>query len=331
MDVLIIVGIVILFVVIVLVVSLLKSGQMIPQDTRLVIHRAGRFSRIEGPGFVFLWPGDQVEKRISVRNHPVEIPNGGIFAYGVPNELTVNFWYQVDIETATQGDKEKQMRLTQITESEREKQMQVLVREALINQIAILEKEDVDKKFTLLEGVAALAPGKERYNKLRTGLTEELAQTLPSLGIILDTSQLLTVSARSIPPEMIQAIKRRQGRTLDSEWLKEYAASLRQQFPDISNAVLAQMLGSSEGVDLSNVKGLLFEQEGGKEASIGVKVRPDESSAPSVSIRPNGDMDQAEIGQSSSRAAVMGAKKGLTKQDLAVLKSVPRNDQPQAA
>ena len=57
----------------------------------------------------------------------------------------------------------------------------------------------------------ALAPGTERYNDLIAGLKEELEQTLPTVGVILNTSQSINLTGRGIPDVIIEAIKRIRG------------------------------------------------------------------------------------------------------------------------
>jgi hypothetical protein len=330
MEAIIVIGVIIAIVVVVVVLyQLFRPSQIVPEDRRLVIYRDGRFDRIVGPGRVRLSSGrDEVKKEIEVRDHPDEISIPGIMAYGVPNDFTLNLWYKVDLEEAVDGDKAKLVHLVQITEAERGQQVQILVRQALINQVSRLQQEKPlpPEANDLMAGVAALAPGTPLNTQLLEGITVELIKTLPTVGVILNTDYPIALIGRGIPQEMIDALKRKRGRELDSDWLKKYAADLRQQFPEISNAVVAQMLASIDGIDLSNVQGLLLEQEADSEAQIKLKMPADGTPAtPTVSIVPPTRPVQTEATDQGQLHHAATSHR-LTRQDLDVLKPIPRSD-----
>jgi hypothetical protein len=175
--------------------------------------------------------------------------------------------------------------------------------------------------------VVALAPGTDRYNKIIAGIKKELKQSLPSLGVILNPTESITLTGRGIPDDIIKAIKRKQGRDIDSQWLRKYAIDLRQQFPGISKAMLAQILTSIEGVDSGKVQSLLLEQEEGAKNKVGVRMPSDDSATASVTTR-----TMMKKRRATAETPAQATPQRLTKSDLAVLKRVeriPRGDQDQ--
>jgi hypothetical protein len=311
---------------------------IVPEERRLVIYRLGRFSRIAGPGIVVVIPWlEQVVRNLEVRDHPMEVTVPGIFAYGVPNDLKLNLWCSFDLVRAAANNRHKLASLAHLTDAERRQQVEVKMREALVNQIAELQnRKPLPEGATPLDGVIALAPGTDRYNDLISGLKDELAGTLPTVGVILNTSQSITVTGRNIPDVIIEAIKRTQGRQIDSKWLTKYANDLRQQFPEISNAVLDQMLASIEGVDVGNVQRLRLEQDEHTQAQVEVEVPLDGAETAGIIAKPKiklGDTEtKSQAAPAAARREPASASPGpqhLTKNDLAVLKRVPRQQPDQ--
>jgi hypothetical protein len=204
------------------------------------------------------------------------------------------------------------------------------MREALVNQITDLQKRmPLSSTATPLDAVIALAPGAERYNALIEGVKRELEKTLPTVGVILNNTQSITLTGRGVPDVIIDAIKRMQGRQIDSQWLTRYADQLRQQFPDISSAVLDQMLASIDGVDVGNVQRLRLEQDERTEAQVELEVPMDGSDTPMVIAKPKVKFPETEIKQKTvetrnRQAPDQPAEVHLSKSDLAVLKQIPR-------
>ncbi len=328
-----IVGIIGVIVLAVVGYNILRASiYIVPEGQRLVIYRLGRFSRVAGPGLVMYIPGlEEVVRTLEVRDHPLEVSAPGILAFGVLNDLTLNLWCSFDLVRAAAGNKAVLAQFVQLSETERRRQVEVKMREALINQIADLEKQmPVPAKSTPLDAVIALAPGTERYNELVARVKDELEKTLPSVGVILNTSQPITLTGRGIPDVIIDAIKRMQGRQIDSQWLTRYANQLQQQFPDISNAILDQMLASVEGVEIGNVQRLRLEQDDKTEAQVELEVPLDGSNEPNVVAKPKVKLQEMaskhQSGQSQSEPeSVQPASPGLSKSDLTVLKHVPRS------
>ena len=319
-----IVVIAILVVVGIVIVSILRSTtRIVSQEKRLVVYRLGRFHRIAGPGMVQVIPGlDKVVKTIEIRERPVEVTVSGIIAYAVYNDLILNLWYRVDPVQAAGGDKEKLARLIQLSESERERQVQVKMREALANQVAILQREKpLPPNANTFLRLMALTPGNDHFNALRDGVKQELEKSLPTVGVILNTDQPIVLTGRNISHKIIEAIDREQGRDIDSRWLTKYVGELRKEFPDMSNTVLAQILASVEGVDVGKIQGLLFEKESNMETEVEFEMTSNENGQPNVITKPKPVKPRSTMSGASFQAPPR-----LTKRDLSILKRVPRAD-----
>ncbi|MBE7468367.1 MAG: hypothetical protein DPW09_35455 [Anaerolineae bacterium] len=338
-DILWTIGLVILIIILAVILYKLfrASLRIVPEERRLVVYRLGRFNRVAGPGMVFVLPVlEQVVRMLEVRDHPLEVTVPGIFAYGVPNDLTLDLWCSFDLVRAAGGNRAKLAQLVQINEGERRKQVEVKMREALVHQVADLEKhKPLPEGSTSLDGVIALAPGTERYTLLVTGVKAELEKTLPSVGVVLNTTQPITLTGRVIPDVIIEAIKRMQGRQIDSKWLTKYANDLRQQFPDISSAVLDQMLASIDGVDVGNVQRLRLEQDEASEAHVELEVPMGEDESPTVVAKPKvrlGNSSETESRPATAREprpkpAPAAPATSPSKSDWSVLKQVPRSNE----
>jgi hypothetical protein len=333
MTTLLIVGSILLAVLVAVVLR--ATVRVVSHEERLVIYRLGRFHRVVGPGLVLVIPRlDHVVRPIEVRDHPMEITVPGLFAFGVPTELTLNLWCSFDLVQAAGGDRDKLARLVQIRDGERHRQVEVKMREALVNQISDLQKR-MPLPATTMEGVIALAPGGPRYRELLEGVKRELEQTLPSVGVILNPAHSIVLTGRNISDEIVEALKRRRGREIDSEWLTNYVDSLRQRFPGVSNAVLAQMLASIEGVDVGKVQRLLLEHDADTESEVEFEMARD-GEGPNVITRPKSKKQDTASQHPPARPETdeepfprPSQPLTLTKDDLAVLKRVPRKDRGQ--
>lgn len=330
MDILTVIGGVVLLIIVIIIASRIIKAmtRVVPQEERLVVYRLGRFNRIAGPGVVWVLPRIEQARSINVRDRPHELTIPSVFAFGVANDLTLNLWCSFDLAQAAGDDKEKLSQLVQLSEVERRQQLEVKIREALVHQLSDLKtRMPLPENATTFDGVVALAPGSDRYNQLLEGITRELAHSLRSIGVVLNTSQPITLTRRVIPEAIINALQRKYGRDIDSEWLTKYAGNLRKDFPDIPRAVLAQVLSAIEGVDAGQVQRLLLEQEGQGEVETEVEfeMSGDGSRSPNVITKPKTKgRSQAEVKPQSAPDEVEEAPPRLSEQDLAILKPVPR-------
>jgi len=338
MSVIQIIGLIVAVVILLVILykALKATIHIVPEERRLVVYRLGRFNRIVGPGIVLVTPWlEQVVRILEVRDHPLEVTVPGIFAFGVPNDLTLNLWCSYDLVRAAGNNMHKLAGLVHLSDAERRQQVEVKMREALVNRLAELQqRKPLPQGATPLDAVIALAPGSDRYNDLIAGVKDELEQTLPTVGVILNTSQSINLTGRDIPDVIIEAIKRMQGRQIDSKWLTKYANELRQQFPEISTAVLDQMLASIDGVDVGNVQRLRLEQDEHTQAQVEIEVPLDGSDTAGVMAKPKIKFGNTETKSHAApaktrREPVSPGPRHLTKNDLAVLKRVPRKQPDQ--
>jgi len=331
-----VIGLIVLLAVFIVIIYKIVTGttRVVPQKRRLVIYRLGRFHRIAGPGPVQVIPKLEQVEEIQVRDHPIEVAVPGIFAFGVPNDLTLNLWCSFDLVKAAGGDRDRLAEFVQVRTDERRGQVEVKMREALVQQIADLQKEmPVEDSGSTLEGVIALAPGSERYNKLLDRVKGQLEQTLPSIGVILNTSQPITLTNRGLSPEIIESFQQMRSIDLSGGALMKYAANLKRDFPEISDAVLAQILGSIPGVDLGNLQRLLLEKGKGDE-KVEFEMPQDGSGVVNILTTPETEGEQASGQRRAEASPDKGAtghtaKEDLSEDDLAILKSIPRGNRGQ--
>jgi hypothetical protein len=272
-------------------------------------------------------------RTIEVRDHPIEVVVEGIFAFKVPNNLTLNLWCRFDPKQAAGGDRYKLAQFVQVTTSERHKQVEVKMREALIEQVAKLQKEKpLGEEATTLEGIIALAPGSERYNMLLARVKQQLEHTLPTVGFILNLSQPIIITNRGLSSEIIEALQQKRSVDISGDTLITYATKLKKDFPNISNAVVAQILGSIPGVDLGNLQRLLWEKEEDSRAErpkreVEMEIPVDGAN---VIIKPHDTDGDIASSKAKSKTETPAQKpQHLTKSDLSVLKRVPRHSRDQ--
>lgn len=106
----------------------------------------------------------------------------------------------------------------------------------------------------------------------------------------------------------------------------EYSARLKRDFPNISDAIVAQILGSIPGVDLGNLQRLLFE---GGERGLELEYEMAEDGSGRVNTIVKTGLGRGE----SAGKRAPDSQTSLSAQDLAVLKRVPgrHRDQPKSA
>jgi hypothetical protein len=329
-------GIFLCLVLIFIVYKLLKRNMhVVPQEQRLVIYRLGRFSRVAGPGLVWVSPRlEEVKRTLEVRDHPIEVTVSGIFAFGVPNDLTLNLWCSFDLKEAAGGDNDKLAQFVQVRESERRQQVEVKMREALVERLADLqERMPLQDGATTMDAIIALAPGSKRYNELLAGVKRQLEHTLPTIGVILNSSQPIIITGRGLSNEIIEAMQQKRSIDISGDTLMKYAAKLKEDFPDISDAVVAQILGSIPGVDLGSLQRLLFEK-GADEAEVEYEIPGDGSGQVNIVAKHKKKEKEAALeyeatSSTPEQRASQTIPEQLTKRDLSVLKRVPRRDRDQ--
>lgn len=323
-------GVFLVLVLLILLYALLRTTtRVVSQERRLVIYRLGRFHRIAGPGPVQIMPKiDEVVRTIEVRDRPMEVTVEGIIAFGVPNSLTLDLWCRTDVVEAAKGDRDKLLNLAQISEAERTHQIEVKMREAITRQLAkVQERLPLPDKADFFQRLGALRPASARYDDLLKGIRYELETSLPTIGVILHKDQPIVLTRRGLSDDLIEAIKRRRGRDIDSEWLTHYAEQLRERFPDLSPTLMAQMLTSIEGVDVGKVQRLFLEQEkeGQSEVEFEIPADGSEDATPNFIAKKPMSRKQPSVQPRIDKQPIQKSRY-LTERDLSVLKPVPKNN-----
>jgi hypothetical protein len=180
--------------------GLAVQKRTIPLNERLVISRFGRFHRVGGPGTTRIYPGlDRVTDVIRVYDQAIEVTMPNAPVYGVPHELTVALWGKFDPVQASRGHYSNLERLLQMSEDERLAQAKAKIEEAVTRQIAYLE-EKIPLPTEAADGrpVLALAPGGPIYEKLIKAVNYYLLDTLPTVGVLPDTSKPIVLRGRAM-------------------------------------------------------------------------------------------------------------------------------------
>jgi hypothetical protein len=309
--------------------------RIVPHDRRLGIYRMGRFHRVAGPGPVMVLPGlEQVAREFRVRNEPLTVTVDGLFPFGVPVNMTLNLWCRFDLAAASREDHNKLADLVHLANAERHQQVRVKVREAVIRQIANLEsRRPVPDDASILDRVMALGLGTPRYNELLDAVKEDLNYILPSVGAILDLTQPVTLTKRDISTEIIDAAKRRRSRAIDSEWLTGYVDEIRQRYPDLSSELLFQILSALDGVDTGQLHRLLLDSDASGQQEVEYEISGGQE-GPNIITKTQRKRDQA-VSQTRATPQYTDAETApqpstrLTKDDLTILKRVPRRRRDQ--
>lgn len=210
----IIVVVVLAFLFIRLTILLVKSSTVVVREGEaVVINRLGRFNRVAGPGTVVVIPKlENIQRTIEIRNHPLDVTISDIPAYGVPYNITLNFWCSFEPQKLAGRNKARLAELVGTKESERQSQIEIKLRDMLERQIAILQQH-MPMPGKSADRISALAPGSSRYNAFKKRLTNEpneLAKTLSSLGITLDTTRSIILTIQNLsdndtPPSRLPA------------------------------------------------------------------------------------------------------------------------------
>ncbi len=310
-----------------------SSTRVVSQEERLVIYRFGKFNRVVGPGIVRIYPKlDEVKKSYEVREHPIKMTIPGIFAFSVPNTFTLNLWVRTDPVEASQGDRSMLARLVQIQEFERREQIEVKIREALVEQVRELQQRfPLPDYATTFDGVVALAPGSTRYNALLRGTTRRLSRSLPSIGVILSSNYPITLTGRVIPDEIIKALEQKRGIDISGGTLIQYATQLKTSFPDTPDSVIAQIVGSIPGVDMTNIHPLVMEHIG-RADKVGAKVEYElhEDGTGQINVQPDIADPEAKPAQ-PAKVRPRATGHSLSDSDLSILKTIPRGQNRKSA
>lgn len=313
-----------LFVIVLIVVALYLLTQskirIVPEEERLVVYRLGRFHRVIGPGPVVLQRSlDEVKRTFNVRDEPHTVRVNGLFMNGIPFGYTLNLWYRADLKAAAADNRERLVNLVQFTKEERERQVATKVREALVTSAAKIEKGYQPAGSNFIHKLLPIIPGLPAFEALFTEVRQQLRASLPSVGVILNETQPITVTNLHFGNDIISSFSR--GRI---------AALLSETFPNLPPELLLQAVSSIEGIDMPQQR-VVF--EGVDQANTRMDFRVDEEQASArVRIQPAPPAAaQAQATEATVNTAATPApaaptppsKEQLSKDDLTILKRVP--------
>lgn len=313
-----------LFVIVLIVVALYLLTQskirIVPEEERWVVYRLGRFHRVVGPGPVVLQRSlDEVKRTFSVRDEPHNVRVNGLFMNGIPFGYTLSLWYRPDLKAAAGDNRERLVNLVQFTKEERDRQVATKVREALVASAAKIERGYQPAGSNFIHKLLPIIPGLPEFEALFTEVRQHLRASLPSVGVILNEAQPITVTNIHFGNDILSSFSR--GRI---------AALLSETFPNLPPELLLQAVSSIEGIDMPQQR-VVF--EGVDQANTRMDFRVDEEQA-SARVRiqpapPAAAQAQATeatvnpIAAPAPAAPTPPSKEQLSKDDLTILKRVP--------
>ncbi len=287
--------------------------QVVPEEKRVVIYRLGKFHRIAGPGVVAIWGVDTIERDINARNEPHNLRVDNLFMKGISFGYTLNLWLRIDPVGVAGANREQLRELALFTDREREQQIAVKLRDALVRVAARIESGyKLRKDARLFEKLLPIFPGLPHCEQLLEDLKRELQETLPSIGVKLNDAQPIAISALHLSPTILTGFK--QG---------HIATLLREQFPDLPSERILRTVGTIDGIDLQEQRVILdgngavraamdFRQgEEGMESRLKTYLTPEE-----------GTVEQRRR-TGTPTAAATATHETLSRDDLQILKPVP--------
>ena len=233
--------------------------QVVSEEERLVIYRLGRFNRIAGPGMVYMSKLETVHHKIDARDKPRNVRVDNLFMRGVPFGYTLNFWYRVDPVTAASDDKEQLAHLAHFDDHERDKLVGTKVREALVLSTTQIGNEYKPAGEAYFYNILPIIPGLPDNDRLLALTRDKLAETLPTVGAILNQAHPITIAGLNLSNDLAQSFSRDRIATL-----------LREQFPNLSEEVRLEAVGSIVGIDMGRKR---ISVESNSNASVAVEER----------------------------------------------------------
>jgi len=217
--------------------------QIVPEEERWVIHRLGRFSRIVGPGVVRMSQLETIHHKFNAIDRPRNVRIDGLFMRGVPFGYTLNFWYRVDPVAAADGNQETLVQLSHFDDKERDKLVGTKVREALVASATQVGNEYQPAGEAYFYNMLPIVPGLPINDRLLTLVRDHLAQTLPTIGVLLNQAHPITIVGLNISDDLIGSFSRERIATL-----------LREQFPSLSEEIRLEAVGAIAGIDMGRTR-----------------------------------------------------------------------------
>ncbi len=225
--------------------------EIVPEEERLVIYRFGKFSRIAGPGPVWIQRNvDQIERRLKVRNEPHFLKFNGLYAYDIPLGYTLSVWYRLDPLAAANGNQQMLRQLAQFGSEECEENIRIRIHDLFIKHIAeFLERHSLPNKPTVLDKLIPFCPGQPACDEILAKIRRELPEVLRSFGAVWNPGQPIAIKDFHLSPSIIQLLER--DRVMES---------FQQRMPNSDPDLLTQATVALEGVPTQSLSKIVVEQ-----------------------------------------------------------------------
>lgn len=225
--------------------------EIVPEEERLVIYRFGKFSRIAGPGPVWIQRSvDRIERRLKVRNEPHFLKFNGLYAYDIPLGYTLSLWYRLDPQAAANGDKQMLRQLAQFESEEAEENIRIRIHDLFIRHIAeFLERHTLPNKPTVLDKLIPFCPGQPACDEILNKIRRELPEVLRSFGAVWNPNQPIAIKDFHLAPNIVQLLDR-----------DRVMQNLLQRIPHGDPDLLTQATIAIEGIPTSSLSKIVVEQ-----------------------------------------------------------------------
>ncbi|MGE5603236.1 MAG: hypothetical protein ACM30E_09305 [Nitrososphaerales archaeon] len=290
---------------------------VVPPQNKAIIFRNGQFHRIAGPGPVWLLAhSDTDEGWYDTCNRPWNVWVQNVLIHGIPANLHINLWIRVDLEAAAEGDRSRLAEMALLKESTRDTQVTVEVKRALDEGLATLAAAGrLPANATPLAKLEIVLPGMPLCAELLAHVTQKLPAALRAFGVILDTTKPISLVRTELPEDVVQVLQR--GLLLDS---------LSEQLPDLPPGMRAQLAASIEGLQPLQSQELVVKSQGEAPVVARQTVPLKDGSFVDLTLGPATPPNDAPPSYPPAASPdLTGHRQQLSKQDLQVLKRVPRD------
>lgn len=292
-------------------VSVVRIHQ-VEEGQEAVVFRWGRFFRVAEPGLVFLLRNaDKIKHEVDTREQPHYVRVTERFNF-IPVDVTFVLWARTDMREAAQTAGVPLTELVLFSDAEREHRLQLMVLSAARRAMRDAERIDDSARSELgyLQDLLPLLPGLPPSLRLTDALAQELADTLPTIGVMLNPKRRIDIYHVAPPDEIVDNISRE--RTI---------LQLREMFPKLDEDVIVQALTAFEDKDMPQIKRLKFD---GADLSVQVDTEWDDER---IRMRPvprreQAPADDGRVPQPEPEESPNGVEI-LTPEDLDVLKPIP--------
>ncbi|MCB9136904.1 MAG: hypothetical protein H6642_00995 [Caldilineaceae bacterium] len=303
---------------------------VIPDYERWVIYRDGQYNRLAGPGTetirkrriklpnLDLIEYERVTQHINVRNQDTDIVIQGLLTHGIPYGYALNFWYRTDLEEAANVSHKEVGPFAQFNDGERGTHLTNKVRDALIASNQEIQADHfLQEDGEFFDKLIPILPGVELNRKMLKKTASILEESLPTIGMLFDSSHPIVITRILLSEEMISNFER--GRTIEL---------MQERLPDATKDDLLQMLSAIEGINMTRVHRMLFEERG-QQKEMQQDITMDEGGEPKVRVRRYPSWDsrvEKDAGESATKSQDPVEEEEpyvMTDEDYRILKPIP--------